>query len=67
MGVLGRTTAAQRPGFPLFGPSPPLAGMPDSLIEATALYAGETALRIGEIVSSADAVALLADATIPSS
>jgi hypothetical protein len=33
--------------------------MPDRLIEATALYAGDTALRIDSVLPAAQAVALL--------
>jgi NAD(P)H-dependent flavin oxidoreductase YrpB (nitropropane dioxygenase family) len=59
---MSMTTAlvrTQRPGVPIFGPAAPLKGTPDELVEATALYAGETALRIGEIVSARGAVELL--------
>jgi nitronate monooxygenase len=50
----------QRPGVPLFGPAMPLAGDPEQLLDAAALYAGETAARIDAIVPAAEAVTLLA-------
>ncbi|POX94640.1 nitronate monooxygenase [Mycobacterium kansasii] len=46
----------QSPGRPLFTPLPPVAGTPESWVERAALYAGETALRIGEITSAEQAV-----------
>ena len=52
----------QRPWLPLFGPSSPLAGMPARTADASPLYAGETALRIGSVVPAARAVGLLAGA-----
>jgi NAD(P)H-dependent flavin oxidoreductase YrpB (nitropropane dioxygenase family) len=64
-GVLARATpvragtflaAGQRVGMPLFGPSPPLAGMSDASVERTALYAGETVRRIGDVISAREAV-----------
>ena len=54
--------ARQRPGIPLFGPGPPLAGMPDELVEATALYAGECARAIDRVVPAGEAVRLLTPA-----
>jgi nitronate monooxygenase len=53
----------QHPAVPLFGPAAPLRGMPDRLVDASALYAGETALRIDSVVPAARAVELLADVT----
>jgi NAD(P)H-dependent flavin oxidoreductase YrpB (nitropropane dioxygenase family) len=50
----------QRAGVPLFSPSVVLAGMPDRLVETSALYAGETALRIGSVLGAREAVELLA-------
>ena len=50
----------QRPTLPFFTPAPPLAGHPDRLVEAAALYAGESALRIRSIVPAGDAVRDLA-------
>jgi NAD(P)H-dependent flavin oxidoreductase YrpB (nitropropane dioxygenase family) len=60
MSLTRRTAEAQHPAVPLFSPAPPLAGMPDRIIDASALYAGETALRIDELVSAVDATRLLA-------
>jgi nitronate monooxygenase len=55
----GRLQAMQRPGRPLFSPALPLRGMPDDSVERCALYAGETALRIDDIVPAAEALARL--------
>lgn len=49
----------QRPALPLFSPAPPLASMPAGSVEATALYAGESAARISDILPAAQAVELL--------
>ena len=67
MSMVARTIDSQRPAIPLFGPSPPAAGLPDRLIDASALYAGETALRIDSLLSASEAVERLVDATISSS
>jgi nitronate monooxygenase len=58
--VAGWIPRVQRVRVPLLGPAPPLAGMPDVTVESTPLYAGETAGRIGTVVTAAEAVALLA-------
>ncbi|MGV0040307.1 nitronate monooxygenase [Mycobacterium colombiense] len=50
----------QSPALPFFTPLAPVAGVPDSWLESAALYAGETALRIGELTSAGQAVADLA-------
>jgi NAD(P)H-dependent flavin oxidoreductase YrpB (nitropropane dioxygenase family) len=50
----------QRPSVPLYGPASLLRGMDERLVEATPLYAGETAMRIETIVPAAQAVAELA-------
>ena len=55
----------QRPGFPIFTPAALLAGQPDELVDATALYAGETALRIDKILPAVEAVRLLAGTISP--
>jgi NAD(P)H-dependent flavin oxidoreductase YrpB (nitropropane dioxygenase family) len=65
MALVGRTVAVQRVGIPLFGPSAPLSQTPDHLVEATALYAGESALRIDDIVPAAEAVRTLAAPAAP--
>ncbi|HEY7951699.1 MAG TPA: nitronate monooxygenase [Solirubrobacteraceae bacterium] len=58
--AMGRLAALQRPGVPLFTPALPLAGMPADIIERSALYAGESARRLHEIVPAAQALSLLA-------
>jgi NAD(P)H-dependent flavin oxidoreductase YrpB (nitropropane dioxygenase family) len=57
-------SSAQRAGVPLFGPALPLVGMPDSLVDRTALYAGETARRIHDIVPASEAVARLTQPSV---
>lgn len=47
--VSARLTAAQRPGLPLYGPAPPLAGQPAACVDAAPLYAGETVAGIDEL------------------
>ena len=54
-----RMTALQRVGSPLFGPGAPLVGMPDSVVDRAALYAGESARRIDDVVPAREAVARL--------
>lgn len=49
----------QSPARPFFTPLAPVAGVPDSRLDSAALYAGETALRIGELTSAERAVAEL--------
>jgi NAD(P)H-dependent flavin oxidoreductase YrpB (nitropropane dioxygenase family) len=49
----------QRANVPLFGPTLPIVGMPDDAVDRTALYAGETALRITDIVSAREVVSQL--------
>jgi nitronate monooxygenase len=55
----GVMASMQHTRMPLFGPALPLAGMPDSLIETTALYAGETVRVIDDVISAREAVARL--------
>lgn len=50
----------QSPALPFFTPLAPVAGVPDSWLDSAALYASETALRIGELTSAEQAVADLA-------
>jgi NAD(P)H-dependent flavin oxidoreductase YrpB (nitropropane dioxygenase family) len=52
----GALIRLQSPRLPVFTPLAPLNGMPDSSVDTGALYAGETALRIGEVVSARQAV-----------
>ncbi|OBH09717.1 nitronate monooxygenase [Mycobacterium sp. E1747] len=53
----GALMRLQSPARPLLTPLAPLAGTPDAWVDSAALYAGETALRIGELRSAAQAVA----------
>jgi nitronate monooxygenase len=55
MSVLGM----QRPALPVFSPIAPLAGMPDAVVDRTALYAGETVLRLTSVISAQEAVVAL--------
>jgi nitronate monooxygenase len=57
-----RTTPHQRLSIPLYGPTAPLVGHPQSVLEVAPLYAGETARRITSVVSAAEAVRLLTTA-----
>lgn len=52
--------ATQRPGLPLFSPLPPLVGMPDAWVDRAALYAGDSALRMLQVMPAGQAVAELA-------
>jgi nitronate monooxygenase len=52
----GALMRVQSPRLPAFTPLAPLAGMPASSVDRGALYAGDTALRINEIVSAQQAV-----------
>ncbi len=49
----------QTPRLPVFSPVAPTAGMPDSVVDRTALYAGETVLRLTSVISAREAVAEL--------
>jgi nitronate monooxygenase len=49
MSSLSGLAAAQRPGRPIFSPVAPVDGSPDSLLEAGALYAGESVARISDL------------------
>jgi len=60
LGAMGRLTAFQRVALPLFSPALPLAGMPDDAVDCCALYAGETARRIRDVIPAAEAVERLA-------
>ena len=48
------------PGLPLFSPIAPTVGMPDSVVDRTALYAGDTVLRMTSVISARQAVTDLA-------
>lgn len=52
----GALMRLQSPARPFFTPLAPVAGVPDSWLDSAALYAGETALRISELVSAGQAV-----------
>ncbi len=52
----GMLLRLQSPRRPLFSPAAPVSAMPDSWADSTARYAGETALRLREITSAAQAV-----------
>ena len=57
--ALGRLVSLPRAGLPLFTPALPLAGMPQNTVDRAALYAGETARRLHDIIPAAQAVAHL--------
>jgi nitronate monooxygenase len=50
----------QTPGPPMFSPIAPTIGMPESAVDRTALYAGETVLRMTSVISARQAVTDLA-------
>ena len=52
----GRLGAVQRAAVPLFSPLPPTTDGPAGLLEAGALYAGETATRISDVRPAAEIV-----------
>ncbi len=52
----GALIRVQSSRLPVFTPLAPLNGMPDSSVDHAALYAGDTALRINEIISARQAV-----------
>lgn len=58
--AMGRLAALQRPHLPIFTPALPLVGMPAETVDRCALYAGETALRLNDIIPAAEAVRRLA-------
>ena len=60
--LVARAAAFQRPGSPLLGPQPPVAGGPPGLVEAGPLYAGETVARIGELRAAGELTRELAAA-----
>jgi NAD(P)H-dependent flavin oxidoreductase YrpB (nitropropane dioxygenase family) len=59
LGRLDDLATLQRRGVPLFSPALPLARMPAESVDRCALYAGESARRITDIVPAAEAVARL--------
>ena len=56
-----RMMRAQRPGSRILTPAGPTDDGPATLVDAGALYAGETVARIGEIRPAAEIVRDLAD------
>jgi hypothetical protein len=52
-------TARQSPRLPFFGPSAPMAGDPEELLDAAPLYAGESVARIDDLRPAAELVAEL--------
>ena len=57
LGFQARMAARARPKSPLLGPMSPVTGSPESMLEASPLYAGESVARIGEIAPAARIVA----------
>lgn len=60
LSVLTMAPRLHRAGLPLYSPGPALAGMPDRVIDVTALYAGMCAAEIRTIVTADEAVSELA-------
>jgi NAD(P)H-dependent flavin oxidoreductase YrpB (nitropropane dioxygenase family) len=50
----------QTPRLPMFSPVAPTIGMPESAVDHTALYAGETVLRMTSVIPARQAVTELA-------
>ena len=46
----------QKSWLPLFSPLAPTVDMPDSWVDRTALYAGESVLRLTSVISAREAV-----------
>lgn len=63
MGAQVRTAALQRASRPFFGPLAPTGGGTSNLLDAGALYAGESVARIHDIRPAAEVVRALAGAT----
>jgi nitronate monooxygenase len=59
-GVLSQLIRRQRPGSRLLSPAGPIDDGPATLVDAGALYAGETVARINEVRPAADLVRALA-------
>jgi NAD(P)H-dependent flavin oxidoreductase YrpB (nitropropane dioxygenase family) len=62
VGLQGRIAASQAAGRPFFGPLAPTADGPRNLLDAGALYAGESVARLHDIRPAADLVRDLAPA-----
>jgi nitronate monooxygenase len=54
--AMGRLVALQHPSLPCFTPALPLAGMSQDTVERSALYAGESARHIHDIIPAAQAL-----------
>lgn len=59
-GISGLLAGVQDPRLPLLSPLPPTAGGPRALLDAGALYAGETAARIDDVRPAGELVRELA-------
>lgn len=59
LGLMKRYPRLQHLTVPVFTAGPALEGMPPRVLAVTPLYAGATVARLNDIVSAADAVALL--------
>ena len=53
-------TLLQSPRLPLFSPIAPMVGMPDSFVDRSALYSGESGLRMTSVISAPQALRDLA-------
>jgi NAD(P)H-dependent flavin oxidoreductase YrpB (nitropropane dioxygenase family) len=58
--LIARLPTLQRAWLPLLAATPPLRGMPATVVDSTPLYAGESALRMATIIPAKAAVDLLA-------
>lgn len=58
--AMARFAVLQRPELPLFTPALPLSGMKADTVDRCALYAGESAARLHDIIAARRAVELLA-------
>ena len=58
--LVARLPTLQRAWLPLLAATPPLLGMPATVVDSTPLYAGESALRMSTIIPAKAAVDLLA-------
>jgi NAD(P)H-dependent flavin oxidoreductase YrpB (nitropropane dioxygenase family) len=56
MQAVARLTAGQRSGFPVFGPTSPLEGSPERLVDAAPLYAGTCVATIRDLRPAAQLV-----------
>jgi nitronate monooxygenase len=54
--AMGRLVALQHPSLPFFTPALPLAGMSQNAVERSALYAGESARLIHDVIPATQAV-----------